>query len=430
MWIDNLEKVKFRFFNVNVYKVQIFCIHFFYLCGIMKKRRKSVKQDKYFIKENSEELINMILSDDFKLEEKVHKMDKILYSGEFKWAFFCADLSKKDLSSVALKKLMRLPFGNYTIWPSKDKLPSGFEPQKVFKEALTFKGCEVEQTHLKGIKGRNTTIAFIDMPFNYNHVELSDANIEYVELEKCCYSHFHGLVTSSYLVGKNLGVAPESKLLFYAANGIGQSKNEIENIIENEFKAIEDIIARSKNGQKIDIIGQSSSIKHHITFVQDEEKKKTYLDKYEKLIFELEKEKIFYLSSENFFDMFTYCKKIDPTKNNYDYDNYINAFNFIDNNEKIKPSVIPVGKLSPIDDTQDAYKYENLSGSASWSIPLIVGMFALARQLKPNISFKEFYNIVCNTVKENQNGLPIISAVNFCKEIIQRDKIKTIEGSL
>lgn len=364
-------------------------------------------KDKYFFNE-SDKIIDVILSDQFDLEKLVKEMNKELYSGAFKWSFSSADLSKRDLSFVPVEKLMRLPFGNYTIWPSKDKMPKNFEPDKIIEDALHFIGNDVESLRKKGLKGKGTTIAFIDMPFNRDHIELEGSDIEYVEFEKGASSHFHGLVTSSYLVGKNLGVAPESKLIFYAASCGKQGKNEIQSMIENEFKAILDVIDRSRKGEKIDIVGQSGSIEYHISMLKDEEKEKYYTEKFNEIKNELKKENIFYLSSQNFFDMFSYCRKVDPTKNNYDLDNYVNAFSKrnVDSN---LPSVIPVGKLSPIDDTKDGYKYENCAGSASWSIPLVVGMFALCRQLSKDVSFEKFYDIVRKTAKTNANGLSLIS---------------------
>ena len=105
---------------------------------------------------------------------------------------------------------------------------------------------------------------------------------------------------------------------------------------------------------------------------------------------------MFYLNAENFLDMFTYCYKIDSTKDSNDFDNYRNSFLGTKLFDKVGelPAVMCVGKLSPIDETENEYKFNNLVGSESWSIPQAVGMFALARQVDKDITFEEFYEIV------------------------------------
>lgn len=161
-----------------------------------------MEQNKYFSQIESREIIDLVLSDDFDLEQKIRDNDKFIYNGDFRWAFSCADLSDRDLTKVPVEKLMRLPFGNKTIWPSEDKLPKGFDPHAVLGQALTFKGCKVENMHSQGIMGQGTTIAFIDNAFNLDHVEVSDSNIEYIDFSNGSPNNFHGIVTSSYLVGK------------------------------------------------------------------------------------------------------------------------------------------------------------------------------------------------------------------------------------
>lgn len=195
--------------------------------------------NKYY-SDDDEEIRKLVLSNDFDLEEKVKTQDELLWQGEFSWGFAGADLSKYDLSNVPLKKLYRLPFSTETIWPSKSKMQKGFNPKQLLEEALTFKGSGIEELHKKGITGKGVTIVNIDSPFDLNHEEIKGSNIEYVDFAYGEESHFHGITTSSYLVGKNLGVAPGAKLLHYATDS-ENDKDMWGSLVESELRALQDI---------------------------------------------------------------------------------------------------------------------------------------------------------------------------------------------
>ncbi|HIU06406.1 MAG TPA: hypothetical protein IAC46_02260 [Candidatus Onthoplasma faecigallinarum] len=53
-----------------------------------------------------------------------------LYSPKYIWGVSVADLKNFDLSKLPIDLLYRISFSTMTKWPSKDKLPKGFDPKK------------------------------------------------------------------------------------------------------------------------------------------------------------------------------------------------------------------------------------------------------------------------------------------------------------
>ena len=133
------------------------------------------------------------------------------------WGFSYLDLSDKDLSSVSLEILSKVAFSSTTIWPTQYKLPKGFNPQIILNYTSTTSNTVIN-LHNQGINGEGIAIAVIDNRFQgENHIEFENAN-----LIKCTLSnaeigdyHFHMEDVLAKLCGKNLGIAPKSKVLYY-----------------------------------------------------------------------------------------------------------------------------------------------------------------------------------------------------------------------
>jgi len=101
---------------------------------IMKRRGtdeiiESLKNGKI----ESYEIINEILKQ--KLSGRNPERRLVVEADKFKhiWGVTYSDISELDLSGFSKEEMLRLNFSLLTKWPSKDKMPEGFNPEKIIK---------------------------------------------------------------------------------------------------------------------------------------------------------------------------------------------------------------------------------------------------------------------------------------------------------
>jgi subtilisin family serine protease len=143
------------------------------------------------------------------------------------------DLRQKDISNLNLAdRLNELKHSFYdtdTKWP--EKLPENFDPKKIMETGMN-QGLGIRQLQLKGITGKGINIGMIDQALLVDHQEYIDRVKLYEEIH--CFDEaasMHGPGMASLAVGKNLGVAPEADLYFIGMtnmNPLGNNQMEID----------------------------------------------------------------------------------------------------------------------------------------------------------------------------------------------------------
>lgn len=129
------------------------------------------------------------------------------------------DLRNDDLSALDLRQslndLMYADFDTRTQWPSTDKMPPGFDWQKIMELGKN-PGLNVRSLHAQGITGRGVGIAIIDQPLLVDHQEYADRVQLYEEnnIAPTINSTMHGGAVASIALGKTVGVAPEADLYY------------------------------------------------------------------------------------------------------------------------------------------------------------------------------------------------------------------------
>ena len=135
----------------------------------------------------------------------------------FRIDFRSADLSQLDLSN-SLDGLIYANFDSQTVWPPAGRLPAGFDPQLVM-ELGKDPGLGVRELHERGITGEGVGIAIIDQVLLADHVEYADRIRVYEEAEDVpdyWGLSMHGPSVASIAVGETVGVAPGADLYFIA----------------------------------------------------------------------------------------------------------------------------------------------------------------------------------------------------------------------
>ncbi|MBR2969463.1 MAG: hypothetical protein IKC49_00210 [Clostridia bacterium] len=359
-----------------------------------------------------QDIVNMI--NDPNVDEHARSaLAEQFFTDEFVWGFIFADLSKMDLSNVPVDHLMRIPFSSQTKWPTKDKLPKGFDPELLIQNAKDYKDNNLELLHRDNIDGRGIKVAYIDSPFNLVHQAFQGKKIEYNGLSsdpECC--HFHGYAVADRV----LSVAPNVDLVYYGCgddNNIGEGGETV-----NKIRALKKILARIKDGEDIVAVGMSTSLEEAIDQIKDNdirERSKKELEKLRNSFGELGVEII---DSPNAMSKFNYAYKLDPIKPNTDIDNFVPHRHA---QSDILPHIIEADKVRPLEYTVDDYVYENNLGSASWMIPQVVGLYCLAKQINYDITFDEFADICRDTAsKPNEHGVKLTNPNEIIKEIEYR----------
>ena len=113
-----------------------------------------------------------------------------------------------------LTDLLHASFDQATVWPAQ--LPAKFDPVKIMELAKN-PGLGVRQLQAEGVTGKGIGIAIIDQLLLTGHVEYKDQLRHYEELvpnTTKAGAQMHGAAVASIAVGKTVGVATEADLYF------------------------------------------------------------------------------------------------------------------------------------------------------------------------------------------------------------------------
>ena len=239
---------------------------------------------------------------------------------------------------------------------------------------------------------------------NEEGIYLKDASVEGDGLE----NGYHVNTIASLSAGKECGVASKSNVVLFHIDGIGNQEAQ-----DFVLKFIDE--NREKKGFTIpDIISISA---------------KTGIN--EHTLEELEKLGCAFINSDIFMKNFTWGRSNDGHELVWDefIQHTIDAFadRGIDINKLFSENMlIPVTARTSSyinDDGEEVYKYNGSLCGNSFTICQVAGMFLLARQINPNISYDDFIRIAIETAKENKDNMKYLDA----DEIIT--KVKEMEIS-
>ncbi len=129
----------------------------------------------------------------------------------------CADLSGLDLRESG-KALSFALFDTRTVWPPGDRMPADFDRARILDLGRN-PGLGVRRLHARGITGKGVSLAIVDQPLIVEHPEYGGRIRLYEEvgMPTNVPCQMHGPAVASIAVGKTCGVAPGADLFFIAA---------------------------------------------------------------------------------------------------------------------------------------------------------------------------------------------------------------------
>ncbi len=386
------------------------------------------------------------------------------------------DISQWDLSDLSPEFFKKLCFDSNTKF-SKEQIQK-FNPKKLLEMAKK-PSQDIGRLHSKGITGQGLNLAVIDTNIDSKHEIFLNGNIHMKSSNNMGEVEPHGLTVVSALSQ----IVPDAQVDYYPYDKTNKNKDNIieeliDEIIESGVKIIS--MSSSFNSEEIrkrvldrcekagvTLIDQPTFVKHFtFCFRNIDENGKEYFEeafmepetaslpkaKWEEYQSLLEKycvedrkslsEKIKLDSNikeevkpiilerlENFGELFD-CKSYEGEGGV----RHISKQKTIQEEKERKnvsraekPIEIPCGGRSFA--APGGYKYWG-SCSNSYTIPQIAGIFALARQISPNLSFEQFSKIANQTsmqIASDGYDRLVISPENLIEQIKQLEELKKIK---
>lgn len=314
------------------------------------------------------------------------------------------DATNENFSNAG-DKLPYIRFSSKTEFPSVDKMPDGFNPEQVLENGKA-PGLGIGDLHTMGITGKGITVAIIDQPLNTEHIEIKDNIVHY---ESAGYpehieAQFHGTAVSSLLAGKTVGVAPDAKIVYFAANQLAPGYDGEKTLkmggydvyFANYATALRRILfmnSRLPKDQKISAVSISWGM-----LGENEE--------CAKLINQLIDSGVMVLTtdSDRFYGNKAAFMTIDRKMNaNPDFpESYTAGFWKKHENQPKDCLLIPAGgrTLAGFYSNND-YIYCGVGAGMSWAAPYLTGVYALAKQVAPNLTPHHFFEVAQQTAISN-----------------------------
>jgi subtilisin family serine protease len=299
------------------------------------------------------------------------------------------DISLKNVNlEDEVNMIKKMTYDNLTEWPSIENLPSDFDPDKILEYHKT-PGLNISELHLQGITGNGVGIAIIDQPLLQDHDEYKTQIIHYDAADLINHPpQMHGSPIVSIAVGKNIGVAPEASLSYFA---VPMWKKDNSPYI-NALVKINSLNETLSDHEKIRVISISDG-----NFSS-----KSNYSEWQEILKQTEATGIMVVTCDPAFldygTLNTEEGKDPDDPNNYRKNKYASDSNEI---------LIPAGNRTLASHRGNNVYVFDREGGRSWAAPYIAGLAALAFQVNPKITPNKIKELMLNTATKTQEGLII-----------------------
>lgn len=301
------------------------------------------------------------------------------------------DLSQLDLSN-SLEDLYYTDFDDRTTWPSKDRMPMGYDWKQIMELGKN-PGLGVRSLHAQGITGKGVSIAIVDQVLLIEHQEYANRLQLYEEInvKPNTSAQMHGAAVASIAVGKTIGVAPGADL-YYIASWTGDWSDNGDFTWNFQYYAqavrrILEINKRLPEDRKIRVISMQ---------VGWNPKQKGYDDIMSAVEDAKDAEMLIVCSSiEKVHDFRFNGLGRNPMDDPELFDSYKPGLfwskAFPRNERFLNRLMVPMDSRTTASPTgKDEYVFYR-QGGWSWAIPYIAGVYALVLQVDPTVTPEQFW---------------------------------------
>ena len=286
-------------------------------------------------------------------------------------------------------------FDSLTQWPDAEKLPAGFDPNKMLEEGKN-PGLGIRSLHERGINGKGVGIAILDQPLLLGHEEYSSRILRYDATKASWLSpQMHGSPIMGIAVGKTCGVAPGAFVFYYAACTTLEHRIQADWI--NEIIRYNETNPQAGRIRVISISASPEEASDNDAFLKDRKKA-------------LDSGIIVVTCSDKFLDYgnLILIEGKDPDKpENYRVGRY--------GGPGCKLNIPTGNKTIATHQGTNVYKYER-EGGMSWAAPYLAGLAALAYQVDPKIEPKRIVELWVETAVQTEAG-PVVNPAGFIEAV-------------
>lgn len=300
------------------------------------------------------------------------------------------DVRSSDLSELDLKgrteDLLHADFDSKTVWP--EKLPAGFDPARIIELGKN-PGLGLRALHKKGITGKGVGVAVIDQGLLVQHAEYWDRLKLYEEIH--CGddgAQMHGPAVASIAVGKNVGVAPGAWLYYIAETHGVFREGKFEWDLSWLARSIDRVVEINKGlspDEKIRVISISLGIGG---------KNMSGSEKALEAVKRAASAGIYtvHVGSDPFFGMGRSPLSDPESASGYSRGEFWKNYSYA--NDKLLVPMDSRAVASPTGAKDYAF-YR--SGGMSWAVPYVAGLYALACQVRPDMTPELFWKTAFET---------------------------------
>jgi len=312
------------------------------------------------------------------------------------------DLRHKDVSQLDLRQslpdLLYADFDTETQWPPLEKMPTQYEVATVLEMGKN-PGLGVRQLQVQGITGRGIGIAIIDQTLLVDHQEYVNQLRLYEEASDIqggwMSAQMHGAAVASIAVGKSVGVAPEADLYFFATSmcSTGTYDSIDFSCLANSVRKVLEINQQLPQERKIRVLSMS---------IGWSSQSKGYAD-ITAAVAEAKAAGIFVISTslEDTYGYKFHGLGRSPLADPDDFQSYEPglwwAGEFYSGQRFNDRLLVPMDARTTAGFIGgDEYAFYR-QGGWSWVCPYLAGMYALALQVKPNLTPDAFWSLALET---------------------------------
>lgn len=305
-----------------------------------------------------------------------------------------ADLTGLDLSDSG-DVLSHASFDDKTIWPEAAKMPSDFDWRHILEMGKN-PGLGVRQLHAQGITGKGIGVAIIDQTLLVDHQEYVNQLKLYEETWEVPWldaMSIHGAAVASIAVGKTVGVAPEADLYYFATESCyGRD--------QTDFTCLAKIVRRILEvNQTLPQDHRIRALSMSIGWMPGDQGYAEITSAVE----EARADGIFVVNTvlEDTYGFELFGLGREPLSDADAPFSYMPADwwadNFYNGAVPSRMLLVPMDSRTIASPTGFSDYVFYRQGGISWSIPYVAGTYALAAQVKPDITPEEFWATALET---------------------------------